>query len=379
MWNEPRAPEAPSRSRWDWLLVGLLLIAAVIGAAFEPDLVWRPAAGAAGFVVVPMLLWRRVEPLWTLLVGAIVLAVLDLVANPPDEKTTTVGAAAVATLMLIYAVVRWGSGREALIGLTVMVTSFLFVELTVGNGPWSDLLTGTIFLLFWAALGAVMRYRAGVRIRRVEEARLAERQLLARELHDSVAHHVSAIAVQAQAGRAIAAKDPDAALEVLSVIGEAASRTLTDMRRMVGALRDDGGASVTPQAGLDDIRRLADGPSGRVPVDVEVPADLGDVSAPVAAALFRLTQEAVTNARKHARHATRIAVSIDGDESEIRLRVSDDGDPPTMVGGAGASGGFGLVGMAERTSLLGGRFDAGPGPDRGWVVEATLPREGTEP
>src|ERR687888_2378315 len=108
-----------------------------------------------------------------------------------------------------------------------------------------------------AALGASIRYRASSRLREADQVRLREREQLARELHDTVAHHVSAIAVRAQAGRTVAASRPDAAVDALAVIEEAASRTLADLRALVGTLRDGEDADLAPQRGVADIARLA--------------------------------------------------------------------------------------------------------------------------
>jgi signal transduction histidine kinase len=102
-----------------------------------------------------------------------------------------------------------------------------------------------------------VRYRASSRLREIDQVKLRERQQLARELHDTVAHHVSAIAIQAQAGRTVAADRPDAALRALETIEEAASRTLAEMRSMVGVLRDGDEPERAPQPGVADIERLA--------------------------------------------------------------------------------------------------------------------------
>ena len=91
-------------------------------------------------------------------------------------------------------------------------------------------------------------------------------------------------------------------------------------------------------------------------------------------AIYRLAQEAVTNARRHARHATRIEVRVAADDTSVRLRVSDDGDTGPMR--PNAAPGYGLIGMIERVDLLGGPCEAGPNPDRGWTVTAVLPRTG---
>jgi len=108
---------------------------------------------------------------------------------------------------------------------------------------------------------------------------------------------------------------------------------------------------------------------------VEITGAADDLPPPVGAAIYRLAQESVTNARRHARHATRIEVRVAVDDTSVHLRVSDDGD--TALTRPAGSPGFGLIGMIERADLLGGTCEAGPNPDRGWTVTAVLPRTGT--
>ena len=197
---------------------------------------------------------------------------------------------------------------------------------------------------------------------------------MARELHDTVAHHVSAIAIQAQAGRTLAASQPNAAVDALEVIEEAASRTLAEMRTMVGVLRDGEEPDRAPQRGVADIARLARGAGDGPRVDVELSGDLDHLLPLVEAAVYRLAQESITNAVRHARNATRVSVIVVGDSDCVRLTVRDDGDASPF--GASSSSGYGLVGMTERATLLGGTLEAGPSPDSGWTVNAVLPRNG---
>ncbi len=140
---------------------------------------------------------------------------------------------------------------------------------------------------------------------------------------------------------------------------------------MVSALRAGEEAELAPQAAFDDIERLAAGP-GHLPITVERHGDLSHISPPVDRALFRLAQESITNATRHAKNATGVTVRLIGDGAEVRLIVSDDGDAQTFD--PNATAGFGLVGMSERANLLGGTLDAGPKRGRGWTVEAVLPR-----
>jgi signal transduction histidine kinase len=158
------------------------------------------------------------------------------------------------------------------------------------------------------------------------------------------------------------------------VIEEAASRALADLRALVGALRDRDEADLAPQRGVVDIERLAHGPGDGPRVDVQLVGDLDGLRPLVGAAIYRIAQESVTNALRHARHATRIDVHVAGHDDAVRLTVHDDGDAVSSV--PDSSAGYGLVGMGERAALLGGTLQAGPGSDSGWTVTAVLPRDG---
>ena len=289
----------------------------------------------------------------------------------------------VFVVLLPYSLARWGSGREIGVGLVFLLVA-LVLGLTADYTGVVDSVAGSIFLFFPATMGATVRYWTTSRYREIDQVKLRERAELARELHDTVAHHVSAIAIRAQAGRVVAASDPDAALDALGVIEEEASRTLAELRIMVGGLRDDEVAALTPQPGVADLERLAQSVGGqswgdgnvgdRRRVQVDLSGDLDDLKPVVGAAVYRIAQESVTNAVRHARRATRIQIRVVGDADSVHLTVSDDGEPGPPVG---SFAGYGLVGMTERATLLGGSFEAGPGPERGWTVDAVLPRTGT--
>jgi signal transduction histidine kinase len=365
-WAEPRAPNPPARVWRDWVLVAVLVVAAVFEEIFREDLVWPPAGfiECVGFAFT--LLWRRTHPLLvtTAVFGGHLL--LDL-ASRLDTGESAGLYTSVYLLLLPYALLRWGSGREATIGMAIVLVGHVVTEIVASGG--ADAVIGVPFLLLPAALGASMRYRSSARVREADQVKLREREQLARELHDTVAHHVSAIAIQAQAGRTLAASRPDAAVNALEVIEEAASRTLEEMRAMIETLRQE--ADLAPQRGVADIERLARA-GGGPRVDVELVGDLDDLRPLVGAAIYRIAQESITNAVRHARHATRIDVRVAGDRESVRLTVRDDGAAgPT---GAGSTSGYGVVGMTERATLLGGTLEAGPSADGGWTVTAVLPR-----
>jgi signal transduction histidine kinase len=190
-----------------------------------------------------------------------------------------------------------------------------------------------------------------------------------------VAHHVSAIAIQAQAAQVVGHANPDAVHAALGVIESEASRALSEMRAMVGTLREGTPPALTPQKGTADLEQLTTSGATAPQVTVSKMGDVTGLPPSVDAAVFRIAQESVTNALRHSRGATTIDVSLVGDEDVVRLRVANDGEP--LVPGESEAG-FGLVGMAERVALLGGTFEAGPRQDGGWLVSAILPRaEGT--
>ncbi len=369
LWVEPRAVAVPERLSRDWVLVGALMVTALLEGVLRDDVTWRPVVTIVTVGLAPVLLWRRTHPLVCVVVGfgtGMALGLASQLAGIPGVGLNTM----IYILVLVYALVRWGSGRQIVIGLAVVLVAAVFSIATDYTGP-AELFGGFGILVAAAAGGAAFRYRAESRRRALDQIRSQERVGLARELHDTVAHHVSAIAVQAQAGRALAGQRPEAALEALAVIEGEASRTLAEMRAMVRVLRDGAPADYTPQRGVGDLASLARRESVPV-VDVEVPGDLDELPLQVDAAVYRLAQEALTNALRHARNASRVEIRVAEGGGRLRLRVTDDGqiDPARS-----ASHGFGLLGMTERVQLLGGTLRAGPAPEGGWAVDAELPTE----
>ncbi|GAA1556209.1 histidine kinase [Kribbella sancticallisti] len=371
LWAEPRAPRPPRRVWRDWALVALLLPTGIIEGLYRDDVVWRPVALFLTVCSVLVLPWRRTHPLGMLALAfgaAIVGTIAGLIGGVPSIGLYTM----VAVVLLPYSLVRWGSGREIGIGLAICLVA-LVLGLAAEYTGIGDAVGAGIFLFSPATLGAAVRYWATSRLRELDKMRLRERAQLARELHDTVAHHVSAIAIRAQAGRVVAASHPEAAMDALAVIEAEASRTLAEMRIMVGSLREDEAAALAPQRGVADLERLARSVGDRPRVELELSGDLADLGPAVGAAIYRIAQESITNAVRHARHATRIDVRVVGEADRVRLTVRDDGEAAST---ARNPEGYGLVGMTERATLLGGSFDAGPGSDRGWTVEAVLPRAG---
>lgn len=351
-------------------------LAAIVEGLFRPDLEWSMGTTLITIVLVFGLLWRYTYPMLTLVITFESMSLLEFLArlnNVGWESMYT----HVYVLMLPYILVRWASGRHIVIGLGIVIVSYI-AWIPFSLSSLSDSIAGGIVLLFPAILGAAARFRERAAIRQLEQFKLREREQLARELHDSVAHYVSAIAVQAQAGLAVAHQQPQATLTALSTIETSARQALSELRAMLRALRQDDKAETAPQPNVSDIPKLADLPFADVPVHVSLSGVLNDLSPAVSAALYRLAQESITNAQRHARQATQITVTVVGSSQAVRIAVQDDGTGRRLAGTTKPGMGYGLVGMSERVALLGGTFDAGWQDSSGWKVTAELPKqEGT--
>jgi len=369
---EPR-PSAPPAARVgrDWALLAFVTVCGVLEGVLREDLPSPVVSVVLTLGLAPLLLWRRTHPLTVVATVFSVVAVVDIglmVADAPalDSFTT------LYFLVFPYALFRWGSGREAAAGLAIILVPATLALLFRSSGV-ADAIGGVGVLMSAFALGWAVRSQHDAQERRLEQVKSEERVLLARELHDTVAHHVSAIAIHAQAGRALAATSPSSSLEALEVIEVEASRTLAEMRAMVRVLRNGSPVGYAPQPGVADLERLSGASSAGPRVEVRVSGDMAALPAAIDAAVYRIAQEAVTNALRHARNATLIDVRVAGDQSMVSLVVRDDGDPGPADPAHEA--GFGLTGMVERALLLGGACRAGPSPGRGWAVSATLPRQ----
>src|SRR5690606_7296869 len=163
--------------------------------------------------------------------------------------------------------------------------------------------------------------------------RSEERMAIARELHDGVAHHVSAIVVQAQAALAAAGDDPAPLRAALENIERSGAATMTSMRRLVDALRGDG-APLTPMAGVEDLRDLLDEAAGSgMPLEVEI--DETVITPAIAPSVYRIVQEAITNVRRHARGVEKVNVEVKAIDGGAQVTVADDGDPVERAGDDG--------------------------------------------
>ena len=212
-------------------------------------------------------------------------------------------------LVLAYSLFRWGAGRDAAIGLGIMAIGLVASVITDFTGA-GDLVSGLAVLLFTVALGVINRYRSTAREQMVEQAKFQERAQLARELHDTVAHHVSAIAIQAQAGLFLARSSSlRGATEALEIIDREAAHTLTEMRTMVvpcGTAINSHPCS--PGRRIADIERLGVNGTDSLRIDVKLSGELTNLPPALEAALYRVAQQnrsPTPNATRTRQHESR--------------------------------------------------------------------------
>ncbi|MGW6411521.1 sensor histidine kinase [Streptomyces vinaceus] len=234
-----------------------------------------------------------------------------------------------------------------------------------------------VVVLGWLIGDSVRRGResaARAQARATEQALTEERLRIARELHDMVAHSIGVIAIQAGVGSRVIETQPEQAREALRAIEATSRETLAGLRRTLVALRRSEPAPTAPAPGLDGIDRLtaATAADTGVRVDLVWSGERRPLPADIELAAFRIVQEALTNVVRHA-GAEGCRVEIAYGPEELALEITDDGRGLPEGGTPGA--GFGLTGMRERATLLGGRFEAGPrpGPAGGFRVAAALP------
>jgi signal transduction histidine kinase len=261
--------------------------------------------------------------------------------------------------------------------ITVMISAGFGIAFGDGSDA-ADIAVGYfVGITSWVAGDVVRTQRertALVMAHRDEAAQRAaaeERVRISRDLHDVVAHHVSVIAVQAEAAQEVLASRPDQAEAAMATVAETARSALTELRRVMGFLRSD--AVTAPQPDLAALDALAESVRrAGLPVRVHRAQPVTEVDPVVGLTTYRVVQEALTNVLRHAPGATGADVDLCFEGDTLLVTVSDDG-PPTSAAEANGSSGLGLVGMRERVGSLGGSLDAGPCPGGGFKVQARLP------
>jgi signal transduction histidine kinase len=322
------------------------------------------------------LAWRRLHPL---LVAPIALSLLGLetfVVALPNGYI-----AAVVIVIALYSLAVYArTWRSALLPLAIALAGGVVIGAHDPQDPSGAAITNLVFAAVVLAAGIVVRnYRAGTESMRTErdvaaaEVRAVaadERARIARELHDVVAHGMSVVALQAVGGRRVLDTDPDQARAAFDTIERVTSDCLNEMRRLLGILRaDDDLAPFAPQPGLDQIAVLVEeARAAGTEVDLTVSGDPRSLPPGVDLSAYRIAQEALTNALKHA-PGSRLCVLVGYEEASVVVEVVDDG--PGERGRP--SQGHGLIGMRERVELFGGTLEVGTRAEGGFGVRARLP------
>ncbi|MFI7017306.1 histidine kinase [Streptomyces sp. NPDC050164] len=275
----------------------------------------------------------------------------------------------------------WATAFVGLFGVAVVI---LPARLSTDSTGAGGIGLGLLFpVTVTAGLGGYLRFLDHRRRAMVNRTRRSERLAMAADLHDFVAHHVTGILVQTQMAQMMAS-DPDQLRPVLRNIETSATEALASMRRTVGLLREAPAYTAAadgtnrPLGDLAALPSLVEGfQSGSVGPKVVVhrdPAVPDDLPPEVQAAAYRIVQETLTNVRRHAADADEVTVDLVHDGRALTVAVRDDGRGGTRIPQAARGGGFGLVGLTERVTALGGELRTGPrATGQGWEVTAVLP------
>ncbi|WP_436794463.1 sensor histidine kinase [Actinospongicola halichondriae] len=365
-------------------IVAALMIPSPWYAPDEPGVVYRDVNLLAPLLMaassVP-LVWRRRSPMRVLLVVGVAAVVYEVLAFPSPALT-------VGVLVALYTVGAHCRRVPSRLGLAFTLSG---VAIVLSAARWHVDLNviasnAFIFITVWVIGDNLQTRRAYVeslreRARVAEETRAAEaeravideRNRIARELHDVVAHSVSVMVVQAGAGRRVIGPDPERALQVFETIETTGRDALNEMRRLLGMLRDDDApVALVPQPSLSGLRGLVEQfVDAGLPVDLVIEGDEEQLPAGVELSAYRIVQEALTNSLKHAGPSATVEIVVRYRDEGVEISVVDDGRGVTGDPGDG----HGLVGMQERVDVFDGELKIGPRPGGGFEVRATLPTQ----
>ncbi|GAA2104822.1 hypothetical protein GCM10009801_80660 [Streptomyces albiaxialis] len=373
-----------------WTRNDLLIVLVAGGVDVVALLASRPGgpAGPAAALLAAAalcLLARRGHPL-PVLGGVLVLQLASGVLAPmPDTFGAT-------TTVALYTVARHLPRRTVVLADACTLAAYL-IRAAQGSDPYLQrALADAMAVALVTAVGIGVRNwqrQADLNRRLLAERAVAEeRRRIARELHDIVAHHITTMYLMSGGARTTLDTDPDTAREALVTLEQSGRTALSEMRQLLGVLRDtdraegdgeDGedGAPAAPQPGIDDIARLvAEANAAGQRTEFEVAGERRALPQTAELAVYRVVQEALSNVRKHAGQA-RTVVRLEYGRDRVGAEVVNDGTPGGgrggVAGGVAVRGGYGLLGMRERMAVHGGTLEAGPLEGGGFRVAAGLP------
>ena len=363
--------------------LGFAIVAGIQIAAEDTfGLADRIGAASVAVAVAIALAYRRRFPL--VLAAVTVASVLARPVLPAAGDGTAYG---IAIIIAIYTCAAHLEGRALRVGGVLASAVAIYLLISEGADFAGVVFFALLFGVPWI-VGRMMRVSRQrqalleeqavmLERQRDEQARIAvadERQRIARELHDVVAHAISVVVLQSRGGRRLIDTEPDAARAAFDAIESTSSQALGEMRRLLGLLRSGDDDTLLPQptlARLEDL--IADLRASGLPVELSIEGDPGVLPPGVDVSAYRIVQEALTNALKHA-GPTRAHVRVEYADDSVLVEVTDDGAGVGESNGSSPHGaGHGLVGMRERVAIVGGELKAGPRPTGGYAVSARLP------
>jgi signal transduction histidine kinase len=372
-------------------IVALVMTAAILGETYGGDIPgtrWVLVIGA--LIQGGALIWRRVLPWAIPFVESLGLSLAALAGTPSDDSTTF---GLVALVLAVFAAGRYGLSRRedrtrTLVGWGITLSVAWGISIIQSGLRLADLIFISLFAVAPLAFGRAIAIsqsaqreaevlneqlvQQGERLR--EQAVQDEREHIARELHDVIAHSVSLMGLQAGAARRVLSPGNEEVERSLRSVEETGRDTLNELRRMLGVMRPSGPDEVLePQPGLAALPALVKKHrQAGVSIDFTSGDGLDGLSPGVDLAAYRIIQEALTNSQRHAPEAP-VQIEIGAQLATIKLSVVSVGADPESAGSVG--GGHGIVGMNERAALYGGTVSAGFIDGRGFVVHAELPAE----
>ncbi len=375
-------PHLSRPPRLDLALAAGLVVIAVVEVIANARIDPKPASLLIEIVMAAALAWRRTAPLTASVVVALCSAADAAIGVSPDVPIIPM----VSAVALCYALVSFAPLRTAILGNVVLLAGVLaqivIAHQSLGNFGFAF----TFMMVFWA-IGRLVRIRtaqavrAQLEIERLQqEAAERERQIaaderarIAHEMHDVIAHSVSVMVVQAGGIQQVIRKDPGAAEAALDQVQAVGRQAITDLGRLLGVLREDGAeVGLAPQPRLADLPVLVDqARAAGLHVDLTTTGATSTMPPGVELAVYRIVQEALTNARKHAGAQATVRVRLDYGADEIAIDVCDDGTGSGAITAMGT--GHGLVGMRERISTYGGSLVTGREATGGFRVRARIP------
>ena len=360
----------------DWIVAAVLAVASLLQISLGPGPVYQQALGALFAVVTCATVGFRQRYPATAGMTAQGLMALDFLT----WHNLAAGGWTIAWFCSLYGLAVWSSRWRFAAGAAfVGLTDLSPVGRDADPAHWNSTAIG--FALGTVVVMLLLRRIVGDRDRRARlaererdvaarEAVVEERARIARELHDAVAHSVSMMVIQAGAERRVLGPGDGSTREVLQTIEQIGRGALTEMRRLVGMLRTDSSDGLAPQPTLADLPTLmTQVREAGLPVDFQIDGERRELPVGIELSAYRIVQEALTNALKHAGRA-HAAVSVRYRPDSLELEITDDGAGiPADVPG----GGHGLAGIRERVALYGGKFDASARLDGGFAVRVLLP------